>query len=327
MELQFIKCHGSGNDFVMIDAVAQSIDGVNASELAVDVCDRESGIGADGVLLLVRVDDAHSAAETGSCADGAPARFAMRMFNPDGSEAEMCGNGIRCVARLARTYTDTDAFMLRSGGRDYAVSRETEIGAGVATYGVRIPIALHSPDFGMFEAGGRFIGEVIPELDADLRFTALSLGNPHIVAPCDAVSVERLERLGERVKELPHIFPNEVNVSLFEPRGENGIFVATFERGAGLTLSCGTAMTASSTAAALLGLCDFGRSITVRNRGGMVRCECSREPLVTELTGNATFEYAGTLATDAEGRLRFETTAIFDDEINAYEEFAKRERG
>ena len=325
MELQFIKCHGSGNDFVMIDAVAHSVDSVNLRELAVDVCDRERGIGADGVLLFVRTSGTGGGNSTSG--GNACAEFAMRMFNPDGSEAEMCGNGIRCVARLARRYIGADRFALHSGGRDYEVSCEENIGAGVATYGVRIPIALHSNDFRMFGADGCFVGEVIPELDADLRFTALSLGNPHIVAPCDKVSVDRLERLGERVKALPHIFPNGVNVSLFEPRGENGIFVATFERGAGLTLSCGTAMTASSTAAALLGLCDFGRTITVRNRGGMVQCECSREPLVTKLTGNATFEYEGTIATDGEGRVRFETTAVFDDEINAYEVFAERERG
>ncbi|MBP3482506.1 MAG: diaminopimelate epimerase [Alistipes sp.] len=311
MKLKFIKCHGSGNDFVMIDAVAQSIGDVNIGNLAVDVCDRSGGIGADGILLLVR--------EGGG--------YAMRMFNPDGSEAEMCGNGIRCVARLARRYVDSDIFTLRSGGRDYTVSREAELGEGIETFGVRIPIALRSADFGSYVGDADFVGRTIPELDADLRFTALSLGNPHIAAECGKADMAQLERLGERVKGLKRLFPNGVNVSLFEVRGENEIFVATFERGAGITLSCGTAMTASTTAAALLGLCGFGRPVTVRNRGGMVRCECLREPLVTKLTGNATFEYAGTLESDGEGRVKFDIDVIFDAEINAYGVFAEKERG
>ena len=306
MELEFVKCHGSGNDFVMVDGVGQDLQGLDLYGFAIDVCDREKGIGADGLLLLVRYGEG----------------YAMRMFNPDGSEAEMCGNGIRCVARLARTYTGCEHFVLGSGGRAYEVSHCPEIWPGVETYGVDIPVSMWSRDFAMFGEGGTFVGQPLPELDGELRFTALSLGNPHIVARCDRVDMQLLERLGERVKELPGVFPNGVNVSLYEVSGENSIFVATYERGAGITLSCGTAMTASSTAAALSGACGFGTPVEVHNRGGMVICECRREPLVTRLSGNATFEYAGLITTEGTG-LRFDVEKIFSEEINAYGEFAE----
>ena len=101
MKLDYIKCHGSGNEFVMFDAVAQNMEGIALDSLSIAVCDRNNGIGADGILLLVR--DSNN-------------MYGMRMFNPDGSEAEMCGNGIRCVARLAESYIGCDHFDLTSGG-------------------------------------------------------------------------------------------------------------------------------------------------------------------------------------------------------------------
>ena len=100
--------------------------------------------------------------------------------------------------------------------------------------------------------------------------------------------------LGERVKTLSNVVPNGVNVSLYERRSSRSIFVATYERGAGITLSCGTAMTASATAAALLGYVDMGERIEVRNRGGKVYCTTTvGESIVTRLEGNATFEWRG----------------------------------
>ena len=311
MELEFIKCQGSGNDFVMIDAVSQRMTGIDLASLAVAVCDRRGAIGADGLLLAVREGRG----------------FGMRMFNPDGSEAEMCGNGIRCLARLARRYTNAEKFMLASGGRNYAVAHEHDLDGGIPTYGVRIPVSTHSRDFGFFADDERFVERPIPALDPDLLFTALSLGNPHIVARCGKIDLERLERLGDRVTKLKEEFPNGVNVSLFEVRGHNEIFVATYERGAGITLSCGTAMTACSTAAVLMGVCEEGRTITVRNRGGMVQCLCETEPvLATELRGNASFEYAGVLS-DENGDLKVEKLKVFSAEIDSYREFAEREKG
>ena len=250
--------------------------------------------------------------------------FGMRMFNPDGSEAEMCGNGIRCVARLAQKYITERNFTLFSGGRLFEISADGELRKDVEAYGVEIPITLDGPDFAMLSEGETLREQILPELDAELRFTALNLGNPHIVARCEKIDLAQLESLGEKVKHLPTLFPNGVNVSLFEVLSEEQIFVATYERGAGITLSCGTAMTASTTAAALAGYIPYDRPIEVCNRGGKVVCEVHKreEKLSTRLSGNATYEYAGTLNDEADGRIKFDIENIFAAEINAYEEFA-----
>jgi diaminopimelate epimerase len=292
----------------MIDAVEQDLRDRDIASLSRDVCDREKGIGADGLLLLVKQGD----------------MFGMRMFNPDGSEAEMCGNGIRCVARLAQKYITERNFTLFSGGRLFEISADGELRKDVEAYGVEIPITLDGPDFAMLSEGETLREQILPELDAELRFTALNLGNPHIVARCEKIDLAQLESLGEKVKHLPTLFPNGVNVSLFEVLSEEQIFVATYERGAGITLSCGTAMTASTTAAALAGYIPYDRPIEVCNRGGKVVCEAHKreEKLSTRLSGNATYEYAGTLNDEADGRIKFDIENIFAAEINAYEEFA-----
>ena len=310
MKLEFVKCQGSGNDFVMIDAVGQRTDDIDMAALSSALCDRRGPLGADGLLLTVR--------------DGAG--FGMRMYNPDGTQAEMCGNGIRCVARQARRYTNADRFMLRSGKRNYAVARESDIATGIPTYSVRIPISLQSPDLALGVADEPFIDSPIEELDSDLRFTALSLGNPHIVARCESIDLGLLEVVARRATAAKHLFPNGVNVSFYRVASPREIVTATFERGAGLTLSCGTAMTACTTAAVLTGACEEGKSITVRNRGGMVVCRCETEPsIATELRGNASYDFAGTIS-DESGELKVDITRTCDTEREIYNSFAEREK-
>ena len=289
--MEFIKCHGSGNDFILIDAT-QCTDFTREewSDFARAACCRVSGIGSDGVLLLVR----H--------ADGV---YGMDMLNPDGTYAEMCGNGIRCVARLAyeRGYIAAEA-LLRSGGRDYRVQHVEPIDGEVA-FGVDIPINTWSKDFPFYSAGERFVAKKIDALDGELEFTALNLGNPHIVAEVDNISLEHLAALGERVLTLKELFPFGVNVSFYECRSSREIFVSTYERGAGLTLSCGTAMTASATAVAMRGRVDAGEPIEVRNRGGRVFCTTQLgDGITTRLEGNATFEWYGDVSFDG-GKLSF----------------------
>ncbi len=308
MEIGFIKCHGSGNEFVMTDSVACDMSGIALDALAVRACDRRTGIGADGLLVLVRSGE-----------DG----YGMRMFNPDGTEAEMCGNGIRCIARLASGYVGRDEFFLASGGREYLITRHEDLRLPVPMFGVRIPVRLWSDDFAMQCTDGVFLARPIPELDSDLRFTAVSVGNPHVVAEVERIDYGLLERLGERVKSLPRIFPHGVNVSLVEVRRRNTIFVATYERGAGITPSCGTAMTSGATAMALADRCDFDRRIDVLNRGGAVRCICSREGgLNTTLEGNATYESKGRIEICGND-FRFVTDEVCCDEKAAYDDCLK----
>ncbi len=284
-EFDHIVCHGSGNRFVLVDAVAQPsiAEEADPAILARELCRLHGGL--DGLLLLVRVGE----------------EYGMRMYNPDGSAAEMCGNGIRCVARLAcERYVGEQRFALWSGGRRYRIFREEPLPGGIPAFGVVIPIGFASDDF-VCDGPRPFVGGAVLPLDRDRRFTYLNLGNPHLVCRTDRIDLDELERAGRRVTELPEVFPHGINLSFYRPCGQQRIFVATYERGAGITLSCGTAMTACSTAACIEGVCRCGEPIEVLNRGGMVRCLCVREQdeTRTSLIGNATFEGEGLFAFDA----------------------------
>ena len=279
---EIIKCHGSGNDFILIDTTTrEELQCVDWSAFARVACNRESGIGSDGLLLVVKGED--------GC-------YGMDMVNPDGSHAEMCGNGMRAVARYCheRGYIAKEGI-LTSGGRVLRVGQVEPVAHDIATYSVDIAITTESSAFATIEPGQRLVGEVIERLDPNLRFTALNLGNPHIVAAVGSIDMSLLQSLGERVLTLTDIFPEGVNISLYEVLSQNHIFVATYERGAGITLSCGTAMTASATAAAMLGYTKCGERTAVTNRGGRVFCtpRIAAEGIVTRLEGNATFEWLG----------------------------------
>lgn len=308
MKFDYIKCHGSGNEFVMVDAVKHNLSSIDLAEFSRFVCNRESAVGADGVLLLVQKDDI----------------FGMRMFNPDGSEAEMCGNGIRCVARLAEEYVGKREFEMFSGGNNYGMVRAEDIYPTMPTYGVDLQVRLASPDFGFANGAESFISQPILRLDEKLLWTAINVGNPHIVAEVEEIDYDHLTRLGNRVLELHEEFPKGINVSLVKRLGKNRIFVATFERGAGITASCGTAMTSSATAMALNSRCDYEEVIEVENRGGAVRCICHKEGgLHTQLIGNASYISYGHIITDGESFTATEE-GVFEKEIALYDDFLSK---
>lgn len=305
--IPYLICHGSGNRFVMVDAIAagESMTQVDLAAFARAACQALRPTPLDGLLLAVNHGEG----------------FAMRMFNTDGSEAEMCGNGIRCVARLVRErYLQKEHFILHSGGKEYPITHKEYPGIDLETFGVEIAIRLAADDFP--KGGERFLNRPIPELHPTLRFSYLNLGNPHLVARVQEVDFALLTRLGERIKELGEWFPRGMNLSFLQVRGPERLFVATYERGVGLTNSCGTAMTASTTAAVLLGSAPAGSEIEVYNRGGMVRCCCriGQDGISTCLVGNATYEAGGELLWDGcrITRLREEP---FARECEAYESF------
>ena len=308
MLIEIIKCHGSGNEFIMVDMVAMQQPLVDMAAFAQQMCAHPDVEGADGILYVVKCNE----------------HYAMRMFNPDGTEAEMCGNGIRCVARLVQErYIHDKEFVLLSGKGEYPICEAEPICDNIKAYGVDINVSLESPDFGFAKGATSYIGKEITPLDKELQFTALNLGNPHIVAAVDEIDMEHLTTLGERVKELHDDFPRGINVSLYRKMEGNAIFVATYERGAGITYSCGTAMTASSTAASLLGICNKGEEIKVYNRGGMVRCLCNDKDgkITTRLTGNATYEWQGVCSWDESQLSSITKTQIYNSETSAYNEF------
>ena len=311
MNFDYIKCHGSGNEFVMVDAVKHNLDGIDLAAFARFICDRENSVGADGVLLLVERNG----------------MYGMRMFNPDGSEAEMCGNGIRCVARLAEGYTGVGKFDMFSGGNCYAITHAEDIYPAMPTYGVDLKVRLTSDDFGFAKGAERFVSQRIERLDDNLLWTAINVGNPHIVAEVSEIDYDHLTRLGERVLELREEFPKGVNVSLVKVLGKNRIFVATYERGAGITASCGTAMTSSATAMALNGRCDYEAVVEVENRGGAVRCVCHKEGgLHTQLIGNASYISYGEVVAE-ENTFNYVALGVFESEIALYNDFLRSRRG
>ena len=231
----------------------------------------------------------------------------MRFFNTDGSEAEMCGNGVRCVGRYVAEKKGKDDVVIETMRRNIPIRRVGEVFPGVPTFDVAIgEPALDPATLPMRWVGDRLVDAPIPELHPTLRFTALSIPNPHIVAVVDSFEPELLE-LAERANAassgdpwfaadpVRDIFPRGVNVSFVKILGRDAIFVLTYERGVGVTNSCGTAMSASSFAACLLGHCDSGVPIQVYNKGGMVSClvdgdddAVARAASPVHLIGNAT---------------------------------------
>ena len=147
--------------------------------------------------------------------------------------------------------------------------------------------------------------------------------NPHIIAEVKEIDYNHLTRLGERVLELKEEFPRGINVSLVKVLSENRIFVATYERGAGITASCGTAMTSSATAMALNKRCDYDAIIEVENRGGAVRCICHDEgDMHTQLIGYASYISHGRVVAE-EGDFVCVELGRFDNEIELYNKFLR----
>ena len=288
MRVAFVKCHGTGNDFPLVDARGSAIaDGAWAG-VARALSDRAGPVGGDGLLLLTDGGD--------------DAAFGMRMFNPDGSEAETCLNGLRCVARagLDALGLRRAVVRLRTSAAEVAVDRD--LAPGVYTVEERAgPAGLDVRDWPMRLGVERVADAVVAPLSDRLRFTAVAMPNPHLICFADEVDEAELVRVGLLCEAAPSWLPNRANVSFVERRGD-GLFVRTHERGAGLTDACGSAMAAGTVAAGLTGRVAFGTPITVWNRGGPVRAQAEADGVVT-LSGNATFEWAGAVEVDpATGR-------------------------
>ncbi|MDJ0278951.1 diaminopimelate epimerase [Sphingomonas sp. 2R-10] len=297
MIVKFVKCHGSGNDFPLIDARDIVLDDAGWARVARALADRAGDVGGDGLLLLTPCDDENI--------------FGMRMFNPDGSEAETCLNGLRCTARLGFEVTGTDAGQVRLKQSAAQARAVAPIAAGVTTIETKVgPVSLVPGDVGLTGGAAPFVDAPIPGLPSDRAFTAVAMPNPHLVAFVDAVDEGELVTLGDWCEAGPALIPARANVSFVELR-ETGhapaLFVRTYERGVGLTDSCGSAMAASTLAAARTGRIGWGVETRVFNRGGMVRATAAVGDIVT-IAGNATFEWDGEIevdpATGAVGALR-----------------------
>ncbi|MBO9715042.1 diaminopimelate epimerase [Sphingomonas sp.] len=286
MQFAFVKCHGSGNDFPLIDARAIALGDADWAGVARALADRDGPVGGDGLLLLTLGDDRHD--------------FGMRMFNSDGSEAETCLNGLRCVARLGFELLGVDRARVKLKASSADVSREPPVAPGVVTVRTRGTASLSTAAVGLGIDAAEVVGAAIPGLPSERAFTAVAMPNPHLIAFVDRVDEAELVALGEWCEAGPVLIPGRANVSFVEVRGGD-LFVRTFERGVGLTDSCGSAMAASVFAAGMTGRVPFGSDVTVFNKGGLVRGRASSpaEGALVSISGNATFVYDATVDVDA----------------------------
>ncbi len=306
MRFEFVKCHGSGNDFPLIDARALALGDADWARVAVALADRAGPVGGDGLLLLTAGDDRHA--------------FGMRMFNADGSEAETCLNGLRCVARAGFEALGIDHAAVRLKTSSAQVWRDPDLAPGVTTIReLAGPVDLDVTHWPMTIGAARVVDTPIPALRSDRAFTAVAIPNPHLVTFVDRIDEAELVALGARCEAAPGWLPNRANVSFVEVRGERSLFVRTVERGVGLTDSCGSAMAASTHAACLTGRCAFDREVALFNRGGMVRGAAGADGMV-RLSGNATVEWRGSVEVDLAARAagRLTVTERFDAEIAAW---------
>ena len=265
--MRFTKMEGAGNDYVYVDLFEESIDLADAPQLARDVSDRHFGIGGDGLILL------------------APSKIAdvrMVMFNADGSRAEMCGNGVRCLAKLAhdrgraasnpmRVETDGGVRDVELRFRDGAVS-SARVSMGVpAMESALIPVVLDDEP-GL--DGERVVDRALVVLDRTFAITCVSMGNPHCVVYVDDVDAFDVARYGPAI-ESHKMFPEHANVEFVQVLDSERVRQRTWERGSGETLACGTGACAAAVAGRLTAR---GGAVThVTLRGGELFIEWDGE--------------------------------------------------
>jgi diaminopimelate epimerase len=272
--LRFTKMHGIGNDYVYVDCFSQSV--ANPSDLARRVSPRRTGIGSDGLILILPSEEA-------DCR--------MEMYNADGSRGDMCGNGIRCVAKYIydhgiarrdslRIATDVGIKSIRvNTGAGRVHSATVDMGVPILD-GPRIPVA----------AEGRVIAEPLEVAGQSFAITCVSMGNPHCVVFIDRVDDVPLERLGPQFEAHP-FFPNRVNTEFVEVVGPTEVRMRVWERGSGETAACGTGACAVVVAAVLTGHAE--RSTLVHLAGGDLEVEWSAADDHVFMTGPAEEVFEG----------------------------------
>lgn len=286
MKIEFTKMHGCGNDYVYIDSVKNPVRVADKAELARMVSDRHFGIGSDGLIFV----------NSSKIAD-----FEMEMYNADGSRSEMCGNGIRCVAKLVydKGYTDGENFTIESMGKikyikiygkdGVAESVKVDMGEPILEP-IRIPVDVE---------GDRAIAVPIEVDGATYEMTCVSMGNPHAVVfldetkdePSKVTSLE-IEKIGPKF-ENHKVFPNRVNTEFVNVIDRSQVEMRVWERGTGETLACGTGCCATTVACILNGKTD--REITINVLGGKIRVKWDESDNHIYMTGPATKVFDGVI--------------------------------
>ncbi len=278
--MNFTKMHGLGNDFIVIAGENRLPD--NAPQLAIDLCNRNFGIGADGLVYIL---------------PSAKADFMMRIINSDGSEAEQCGNAIRCVAKYVYDHglvdrARTEITIETIGAGAQKVQLNTDNGK-VATVRVDMgePI-LQGTQVPTTVDQDQVIDYPIEVDGREFRFTAVSMGNPHCVIYVDDAVHFDLHTWGPKLEVHP-LFPRKTNVEFVTVKSRDYADMRVWERGAGPTLACGTGACATLVASVLNGLTD--RKATVSLKGGNLLIEWNEEDNHVYMTGPAQEVFKGTI--------------------------------
>lgn len=273
---KFHKYHGLGNDFILIDNRHQSEPIISQAQ-AVKMCDRHLGIGADGVIFVLPGQ--------------AGTDYTMRIFNSDGSEPQMCGNGIRCFAK----------FIAQLEGKTTPTSYQIHTLAGVIkpeiTANGEVTVDMGKPRLLAQEipttlggADQQVIEQALEVANKNWFVTCVSMGNPHCLTFVDQVANIALEQIGPLFENHP-VFPERTNTEFIEVVNRQYLKMRVWERGAGITMACGTGACASLVAGVLTNRCD--RSATVELPGGCLQITWSEADQRIYMTGPAEFVFTG----------------------------------
>jgi diaminopimelate epimerase len=285
--MKFTKMHGIGNDYVYVNGFEERVD--DPGEVARKVSDRHFGIGSDGLILILPSDKAD---------------VRMRMFNVDGSEGEMCGNGIRCVAKYAWDHGLTHHNPMRvETGRGVLTlaltvvegkAREVSVNMGEPILeSEKIPTTVPDPrviDYPLPDNLGGADNAWWRECGLDPRLTCVSTGNPHVILFCKDVAKVPLERVGPWLENWEK-FPRRINVHFAQVHSPGEVTMRTWERGSGITWACGTGACSVLVAGALTG--RMGRKALVHLPGGDLNIEWRESDNQIVMTGPATEVFNG----------------------------------
>ena len=275
--LKFTKMQGLGNDYVYMDAIHQKIE--NESSLAQFVSNRHFGIGSDGLILICKSDIAD---------------FKMRMFNSDGSEAEMCGNGIRCVGKFVydKGLTDKTTVTIETLAGIKTLELNTKEGK-VETVKVDMGEPILNPKEIPVISDEEPVKNLMLEAEGrKFKFTCVSMGNPHAITEVENTEKFDVEKYG-KVLEVDKAFPNKTNVEFIQIIDKNHVKMRVWERGAGETLACGTGACATAVACYLNGKTD--RNVEVELLGGKLFIEWNEENNHIYMIGPAVTVFEGEL--------------------------------
>lgn len=278
MEIEFTKYHGLGNDFILIDNRADT-QPIITSEQAVQLCDRHFGIGADGVIFALPGEN--------------DTDYTMRIFNSDGSEPEMCGNGIRCFAQFI---ADLEGAKAKSEYRIHTLAgvmipklegeSKVKVDMGMPQLlAAKIPTTLA-------QAEQKAIAVPLQVAGQSWEVTCVSMGNPHCITFVEDVAAIPLEAIGPQFEHHP-AFPQRTNTEFIQVVRPDYVKMRVWERGAGVTLACGTGACAAVVAGVLTGKSD--RKATVELPGGCLEIEWAQQDQRVYMTGPAERVFRGKL--------------------------------